>query len=309
MKEDNNEDNKIIKNGTGGNGMISSLIKRKPKQQILEEEEKEMSFIDHLEELRWHVVRSVAAIFVFAFIAFTNKDFFFGKIILGPSKIDFWTYRMFCKLGQAINSDALCIEKLNFSIQAREMTEQFTMHVGSSIVIGLVLAFPYAFWEMWRFVKPGLQPSERSMTTGATFFVSLLFLLGVAFGYYIASPLSINFLANYQIDETILNEFNISSYISTLITLVLGCGLMFQLPMLVFVLSKMGIITPSLMRQYRKHSIVVILIVAAVITPPDVISQILISLPLFVLYEISIGISAAVIRKQLKELSTDLQKP
>ncbi len=289
--------------------MISSLIKRKPKQQILEEEEKEMSFIDHLEELRWHVIRSVAAIFVFSFIAFTNKEFFFGKIILGPSKIDFWTYRMFCKFGQLMDSNALCIEKLNFVIQAREMTEQFTMHLGSSIVIGLVLAFPYTFWEVWRFIKPGLHPTERRMTTGATFFVSLLFLLGVAFGYYIAAPLSINFLANYQIDETIVNEFNISSYISTLVTLVLGCGIMFQLPMLVFVLSKMGIITPSLMRQYRKHAIVVILIVAAVITPPDVISQILISMPLFVLYEISIGISAGVIRKQLKELSTDLEKP
>jgi sec-independent protein translocase protein TatC len=306
LKEDNNI---INKNGTGGSGMISSLIKRKPKQQILEEEEKEMSFIDHLEELRWHVIRSVAAIFVFSFIAFTNKEFFFGKIILGPSKIDFWTYRMFCKFGQLMDSNALCIEKLNFVIQAREMTEQFTMHLGSSIVIGLVLAFPYTFWEVWRFIKPGLHPTERRMTTGATFFVSLLFLLGVAFGYYIAAPLSINFLANYQIDETIVNEFNISSYISTLVTLVLGCGIMFQLPMLVFVLSKMGIITPSLMRQYRKHAIVVILIVAAVITPPDVISQILISMPLFVLYEISIGISAGVIRKQLKELSTDLEKP
>jgi sec-independent protein translocase protein TatC len=293
-------------NGAGGKGMIGNIIRRNPNQKPGEEvEEKEMSFIDHLEELRWHVIRSVAAIFVFSFIAFTNKEFFFGKIILGPSKPDFWTYRMFCKLGQLMNSNALCIEKLNFVIQAREMTEQFTMHLGSSVVIGLILAFPYTFWEVWRFIKPGLHPTERRMTTGATFFVSLLFLLGVLFGYYVASPLSINFLANYQIDETILNEFNISSYISTLVTLVLGCGLMFQLPMLVFVLAKMGIITPSLMRQYRKHSIVVILIVAAVITPPDVISQILISLPLFLLYEISISICSSVVRAKLKALSAE----
>jgi sec-independent protein translocase protein TatC len=293
-------------NGSGSSGMIGSIIRRNPHQKpVEEEEEKEMSFIDHLEELRWHVIRSVAAIFIFGFIAFTNKEFFFGKIILGPSKIDFWTYRMFCKLGQLMGSNALCIEKLNFVIQAREMTEQFTMHLGSSVVIGLVLAFPYAFWEMWRFIKPGLHPTERRMTTGATFFVSLLFLLGVMFGYYIAAPLSINFLANYQIDETIVNEFNISSYISTLITLVIGCGLMFQLPMLVFVLAKMGIITPTLMRQYRKHSIVVILIVAAIITPPDVISQILISIPLFLLYEISISICASVVRAKLKELSME----
>jgi sec-independent protein translocase protein TatC len=293
-------------NGTGGNGIIGSIIRRNSDQKPGEEvEEKEMSFIDHLEELRWHVIRSVAAIFIFAFIAFTNKEFFFGKIILGPSKLDFWTYRMFCKMGQLMNSNVLCIEKLNFKIQAREMTEQFTMHLGSSVVIGLVLAFPYAFWEMWRFIKPGLHPTERRMTTGATFFVSLLFLLGVLFGYFVAAPLSINFLANYQIDETIINEFNISSYISTLVTLVLGCGLMFQLPMLVFVLAKMGIITPSLMRQYRKHSIVVILIVAAIITPPDVISQILISIPLFLLYEISISICARVVRAKLKALSAE----
>lgn len=296
-------------NGAGGHGMIGNIIRRNPQQKPVEEaEEKEMSFIDHLEELRWHVIRSVAAIFVFAFIAFTNKELFFGKIILGPSKIDFWTYRMFCKMGQAMDSNALCIEKLNFVIQAREMTEQFTMHLGSSVVIGLVLAFPYAFWEVWRFIKPGLHHTERRMTTGATFFVSLLFLLGVLFGYYIAAPLSINFLANYQIDESIVNEFNISSYISTLVTLVIGCGLMFQLPMLVFVLAKMGIVTPTMMRQYRKHSIVVILIVAAIITPPDVISQILISIPLFILYEISISICAGVVRAKLKELSMEENK-
>jgi sec-independent protein translocase protein TatC len=144
------------------------------------------------------------------------------------------------------------------------------------------------------------------MTTGATFFVSLLFLLGIAFGYFVVTPLSINFLASYQLDESIVNEFNISSYISTLVTLTLGCGIMFQLPMLAFVLSKMGIITPAFMRQYRKHAIVIILIVAAIITPPDVISQILISIPLFLLYEISILISARVMRSKLKELNSEV---
>ncbi|QHT72197.1 twin-arginine translocase subunit TatC [Rhodocytophaga rosea] len=286
--------------------MISSIIKRNPKQKPPQEEEKEMSFIDHLEELRWHVVRSVAAIFVFSFLAFSNKELVFGKIIMGPSKPTFWTYRMFCELGRKMSSDALCIDKLNFVIQARELSEQFTMHLASSLVIGLVLAFPYAFWEMWRFIKPGLHPTERRMTTGATFFVSLLFLMGVTFGYLIVTPLSINFLSSYQLDESIVNEFNISSYISTLVTLTLGCGIMFQLPMLAFVLSKMGIITPSLMRSYRKHSIVVILIVAAIITPPDVISQILVAMPLFLLYEVSILISARVERARLKEMNTEL---
>jgi sec-independent protein translocase protein TatC len=213
---------------------------------------------------------------------------------------------MFCQLGKKMNSDALCIDKLNFIIQARELSEQFTMHLASSVVIGLILAFPYAFWEVWRFIKPGLHVTERRMTTGATFFVSLLFLLGIAFGYFVVTPLSINFLASYQLDESIVNEFNISSYISTLVTLTLGCGIMFQLPMLAFVLSKMGIITPAFMRQYRKHAIVIILIVAAIITPPDVISQILISIPLFLLYEISILISARVMRSKLKELNSEV---
>lgn len=297
------EENKL-KTVARGNGVVGSIMRRNGKQAPVEEE-KEMSFIDHLEELRWHVVRAFAAIVVFAFIAFTNKEFFFGKVILGPSKVDFWTYRMFCRFGQLWGSDAFCVEKLNFVIQAREMTEQFTMHIAYSIVIGLVLAFPYVFWEIWRFIRPGLHSTERSMTTGAVFFVSLLFLMGVSFGYFIVSPLSINFLANYQLDESIVNEFNISSYISTLVTLVLGCGLMFQLPMLAFVLAKAGMVSPSLMRQYRKHAIVVILIVAAIITPPDVVSQVLISLPLFLLYEVSIGICASVTRRRLKDLSME----
>jgi sec-independent protein translocase protein TatC len=300
------EQDKNLINGTGGNGMISSIIKRNPKQRPPEEEEKEMSFIDHLEELRWHVIRSVAAIFVFSFLAFYNKELVFGKIILGPGKPDFITYRMFCELGKKWGSNGFCIEKLNFIIQARELSEQFTMHLASSMVIGLILAFPYAFWEMWRFIKPGLHPTERRMTTGATFFVSLLFLMGVAFGYFIVTPLSINFLASYQLDESIVNEFNISSYISTLVTLTLGCGIMFQLPMLAFVLSKMDIISPAWMRTYRRHAIVVILIVAAIITPPDVVSQILVSLPLFLLYEVSILISARVAKAKLKEMNSEL---
>lgn len=301
------EDNKLS-NGTGGNGMISSIIKRNPQQKPVEEDDREMSFIDHLEELRWHVVRSVGAIFVFGLLAFYNKELVFGKIILGPSKPSFWTYRKFCELGRKMSSEALCIEKMPFVIQAREISEQFTMHLASSLVIGLILAFPYAFWEMWRFIKPGLHPTERRMTTGATFFVSLLFLMGVAFGYFLVTPLSINFLASYQLDESIVNEFNISSYISTLVTLTLGCGIMFQLPMLAFVLSKMNIITPGWMRAYRKHAIVVILIVAAVITPPDVISQILVSLPLFILYEVSILISAKVVRAKLKEMNSEVSQ-
>jgi sec-independent protein translocase protein TatC len=194
----------------------------------------------------------------------------------------------------------LCIDKLNFTIQSRNMTGQFTTHVTISFVIGLIMAFPYAFWEIWRFVKPGLYTKERNLTSGAVFYVSLLFMLGVLFGYYILSPLSINFLANYTVDESIINEFDLLSYIETLVMMVLACALMFQLPMVVYVLSKTGLVTPQLMRMFRRHAIIVILFVAAVLTPsPDMFSQLIVAVPIYLLYEISIYISAAVEKARL----------
>lgn len=178
------------------------------------------------------------------------------------------------------------------------MTAQFTIAFTSSFIIGLVVAFPYVFWEIWRFVKPGLYNQEKSVSRGAVFFVTSLFLSGVMFGYYIVVPMSINFLSNFQLDPSILNEIDLTSYVSTIITLVLGCGLIFQLPMVIFVLSKLGIVTPKFLRTYRKHAIVVIFVVAAVVTPPDVMSQILMSLPMLLLYEISIYVSAMVKKKE-----------
>lgn len=267
-----------------------------------EKEEKEMSFLDHLEELRWHLIRAAASIFVFALIAFVSKDFVWDVLILGPSRPDFWSYRALCDLGAAINSDILCIEALPFTLQSREMTGQFTMHITSSFVIGLICAFPYAFWEFWRFIGPGLYPTERNMTRGAVFFVSILFIAGVLFGYFIVSPMSINFLANYQVSATILNEFDIKSYVSTLSMLVLACGIMFQLPIVVYFLSEAGFVTPAIMKQYRRHAIVVILIISAILTPPEVISQILMSFPMLFLYEISIYISGIVLRNKRKAL-------
>ena len=253
-----------------------------------------MSFIDHLEELRWHIIRSLGAIMVFAVAAFLMKDFIFHNIILAPSRTDFWTYRMLCNSGV----DDLCIDKLPFILQSRQMTGQFTMHLTASFLIGIVIAFPYAFWEIWRFISPALYSEEKSVSKGAVFFVTLLFALGILFGYYAVAPLSINFLANYQIDPSVLNEFDITSYISTLSMLVLTCGLMFQLPVVVYFLTKTGVATPQSMRDYRKLAVVVILIASAVLTPPDLMSQILISLPLMVLYEISIYVSAFILRKQ-----------
>ena len=257
-------------------------------------EEKEMSFLDHLEELRWHIIRSLIAIMIFAILAFVSKSIVFGKVILGPSKSDFWTYKVLCEIGQWININAFCIEKLPFIIQSRQMAGQFMMHISSSFVIGIICAFPYAFWEFWRFISPGLYPNERKAARGATFYVSILFFIGVFFGYFILTPISINFLANYQLDPSILNEFDIISYVGTITTLVLASGLLFQLPMIILFLTKAGIVNKEILRSYRKHAIVVILVFGAMLTPPDPFSQIVMAIPLVGLYEISILISSKV---------------
>ena len=256
--------------------------------------EKEMSFLDHLEELRWHLIRSIVSILFFAIMAFVSKDIVFGVILLGPSKSDFWTYKVLCDLGKNIGVSSFCINKLPFIIQSRQMAGQFMMHISSSFVIGIICAFPYAFWEFWRFISPGLYPNERKAARGATFYVSILFFIGVFFGYFILTPISINFLANYQLDPSILNEFDIISYVGTITTLVLASGLLFQLPMIILFLTKAGIVNKEILRSYRKHAIVVILVFGAMLTPPDPFSQIVMAIPLVGLYEISILISSKV---------------
>jgi sec-independent protein translocase protein TatC len=273
-----------------------------------EEEEGGMSFLDHLEALRWHLLRSVSAILIFTVIAFIAKSFVFGIVILGPSKVDFVTYRWLCNLSDYFGIAALCIEELPFTIQSRQMTGQFSMHVTSSMVVGFIVSFPYVFWEVWRFISPGLYDQEKNAARGAVFFVSMLFFLGAAFGYFILSPLSINFLSNYQLDPSILNEFDISSYVSTLTMLVLASAIMFQLPVVVYFLAMSGLVTSGMLKSYRRHSIVVILILAAIITPPDVISQILIAMPILVLYEAGIQIAIRLEKKRaLKAAQDDIE--
>ena len=270
-------------------------------------EEKEMAFLDHLEELRWHVVRSVSVIFIMMIGAFVYIREIFDYIIFAPAKIDFPAFSYMCKLGKLTGLNELCVSSLPFKIQSRNMTGQFMMSLTAAFVIGLIVAFPYVAWELWRFVKPGLQSKEVKYSKGAVFAVSFLFLIGILFGYYILSPMTIWFLATYSISDLISNEFDITSYVSTISSLVLGCGLLFQFPMVIYFLSKVGIVTPQLMRKYRKHSIVVILILGAVITPSgDPFSLTVISLPLYVLFEISIYISSIVVKNKLKEKAAEL---
>ena len=260
-----------------------------------------MSFLDHLEELRWHIIRAFIAIGVFTIAAFLSKSIVFGEIILGPSRIDFWTYEWLCQLSDLLDISALCIDVLPFTIQSRQMTGQFTMHITSSFAVGIICAFPYAFWEIWRFVQPGLYTNEKQLARGAVFYVSLLFLIGVLFGYFILTPLSVNFLANYQLDPTIINEFDIVSYVSTVTTLVLACGILFQLPMVVLFLTKSGILSPHIMLNYRRHGIVAIFFLGAMLTPPDPFSQVLIAIPLIGLYQFSIMVCKRAYKKLQKE--------
>ena len=271
-------------------------------------EEKEMAFLDHLEELRWHVVRAVGATFICMIVAFVFIKEIFENIVFAPARIDFPAFKYMCKLGTWAGFNELCVAELPFKVQSRNMTGQFMMSLTAAFVIGLIVAFPYVVWELWSFVKPGLQNKERKFSKGAVAAITFLFMLGISFGYFILSPMTIWFLSTYSISDMIVNEFDITSYVSTISSLILGCGLLFQFPMVIYFLSKVGIVTPDLMRKYRKHSIVVILILGAIITPSgDPFSLTVISLPLYVLFEISIYISSVVLRRKLKAEAEELR--
>lgn len=263
--------------------------------------DKELSFLDHLEILRWHLIRSAIAVFIFAIITFIFKDIVFDSILLGPQSPNFPTYKALCAISQYLGlGDALCLKESPFSLMNISMSGQFSTHIRTSIFGGFIIAFPYVFWEFWSFVSPGLHDNENKMARGIVFFSSVLFLLGILFGYYIIAPLSVNFLGSYQVSSSVANQISLTSFITTVTTVSFATGIIFELPILVYFLTKIGLLTPDFMRIYRRHAIVLILILAAVITPPDVTSQIIVLLPLIVLYELSIGISARVINKRKK---------
>lgn len=267
----------------------------------MEEPVKEMSFVDHLEELRWHVIRSVIAVVICTIVAFSTMDLIFHHIILAPAKADFWTYRILCKI-----ADAMCVQDIEFHLQNRTVAGQFTMHLVASFVTGIIVAFPYIFWELWRFVKPGLHAIEKQYSSGAVIFVTTLFTVGILFGYFVVAPLSVNFLINYRLDPTIENIIDVSSYISFLCMIVLGSGIMFQLPVVIYILSRIGIVGPVFLRKYRKHAIVGIFVLAALFTPsPDFFTQFIVAIPLILLYELSIFLSAAVSRRKEREREMD----
>lgn len=260
----------------------------------------EMSFLDHLEELRWHLIRSILAIVIVACVAFVMKDFIFG-IIFGPKSLDFPTYKFFCNIATFFGIDSdFCGDELPFTIQSRLMAGQFSAHIWTSIWSGFIIAFPYVLWEIWRFISPGLHANEKKYSRGFIFSASMLFFLGVLFGYYVVAPLSINFLGTYQVSEVVNNEIDLGSYIGTIRASVIACGIMFELPIIIFFLTKIGLVTPEILKKYRKIALVIVLIVAAVITPPDVTSQIIVAIPVLVLYQVSIYISKLVLKREAK---------
>jgi sec-independent protein translocase protein TatC len=281
--------------------MASSQKKRK-------NAEGEMSFLEHLEELRWHIIRSLIAIVIMMIVAFIFKNILFNKIVLAPRNPDFVSNRMFCEFGHYMagifhfkNPDVMCINTKPVNLISIKMSGQITTHIIVALVAGLILAFPVVIREFWMFFRPALHSNEAKYARGAVLSSSLLFFLGVLFGYFLLAPLSIHFLTTYQISESVVNQINVRSFIGTVTSICLATGVVFELPIVAFFLTKIGIITPAFMRKYRKHAIVVIFIVAAIITPPDVFSQTLVAIPLLILYEVSIFISAGVVKRKAKE--------
>lgn len=266
------------------------------------EEKAEMSFIEHLEVLRGHLFRSVLAIAAGAIVFIVYNTFFVREVLMGPTHADFPTYKWLCKLGHAIGlGDNMCMKDIGLKMQSTSVSGQFSMYFTLIFVGGIIVAFPYIFWEFWRFIKPALTKKELSKTRGVIFWVSLLFFLGIGFGYFIIAPYTVNFFANFQLDDNIENRWTITSYIDTLVPLILGTGLAFQLPLVMFFLAKVGLMSPDFLRRNRKYAIVIILILAGVITPPDVISQVICTIPLMLLYEISILLTAKVEKEKALE--------
>jgi sec-independent protein translocase protein TatC len=262
----------------------------------------EMSFLGHLEELRWHLVRSFVAIFILAIVFFVYADEVYTNFLLAHIQSDFITYQLFCDFFNLLGMDSdFC--NVNFgdnTLQSIKVTSQLMNSIWTSIILGVIASFPYIIWELWRFIAPGLHPNERKKSTGFIFTASVLFFIGVLFSFYVIAPISVHFLYNYQITDSIVNNFTLQSHIGLITNMLLGVSILFELPVLIYFLTKIGLITPDFLRKYRKHALVLVLVLAAIITPPDVASQVIVSIPILILYEVSIKVSKFVIKKQKK---------
>ena len=273
-----------------------SFIKRKQK-----DTEKEMSFFDHLEELRWHIIRSLIAIVVIAIVLFLNQDFVFNNIIFGPRHNDFATYKAMCWLGTTLRMPAFCIQPTIVELINTDVGGNFFSSIQVSLLLAFVLSFPYIFWEVWRFIKPGLYNNEQKAASGMVFICSFLFLTGVAFGYFIIAPFGLSFLLGYQLPGVVVKP-TLGSYMSYMVMLTLPIGIVFEMPVVAYFFSRIGLLTPETMKGFRRQIVVIILLVSGIITPsPDMVSQLLVAVPLYFLYEASIMVSRRVVNKMAAE--------
>ena len=259
-----------------------------------------MGFLDHIEDLRWHIIRSVIAVLIGAILVFCKIEWIFDHIILGPAHNDFISYKWFCELGKLMHYDAFCLGDIKMTFQNTAVAGQFTMSLSASMMLGFILAFPYVLWELWRFIKPALKPSEAKMATGIVFWCSILFFSGVLFSYYIVAPYTINFFGNYQLSPTFKNIITIENYYDTMSNMILAMGIVFELPMLVYFLSRIGILTPEILRAQRRYAILILFILAEIITPPDLFSCLLVFIPLYILFEVSVSISGRTVNARKK---------
>ena len=270
--------------------------------------ESEMSFFDHLEVLRWHLIRSALAIMILFVVAFCNFDFIWNTVIMGPKHGSFLTYRFLCYLGDLLHNDGMCITSIPGNIINTEMAGQFMLQMNSSFMMGLVIGFPYLLFELWRFIAPALSDIERKSARGFVFYTSFLFFLGVLFGYFVVTPLSVHFLTTYQVSPDIQNNFTIDSYVNLVCLLILANGLVFQLPVVVYILANVGVLTPKFMREKRRYAIIIIMVIAMLVTPsPDPITMLVVSIPLILLYEVSITVAGRVEQRKRKK-QMDLYK-
>lgn len=272
-------------------------------------EEKEMSFVEHLEELRIHLIRVAISVCISAVFVFFAKEFIFKQVLFGPLNKDFLTYQLMCQLSQWMEwGNKMCYSPPTVDLVTLDMGEAFLLHIKVCIMGGFIIAFPFVLWEFWKFVKPGLYPKERKAANGVVAVSSFLFLMGICFGYFILAPFAINFLIGYELPMiNAANSNNLikaTSLINYMIMFTMPVGIIFELPIIVYYLSKMGLVTDAFMREYRRHAIVLILVVAAFVTPPDIMTQVIIGIPIYILYELSIQIAAKQTKKREAEMNS-----
>jgi sec-independent protein translocase protein TatC len=264
--------------------------------------ESEMSFFDHLEALRWHLIRAAIAVFVFGILAFWKFTWIYQNVMMGPFHPDFWSFRMMCSLSKVVGLHGFCIDHINGHIINTEMAGQFLLQINTSLLIGVILGIPYVLWEVWRFIKPALLAKERKAANGFVFYASTLFVTGIVFGYYILVPESVAFLAGYTVSPDINNQFTVSSYLSLVGTITLLTGILFELPIIIYILASIGLLNGTFMRRTRRYAIIIIMVVGAIVSPsPDIMTTTLATVPLLVLYEVGILIAGVVEKRRLKK--------